>query len=168
VSPGSRADRHAPLPAEVAEHWMRFGKWSRTYFVNLLGIEVEEVRTDYCRMRLPFRAELLRPGGLVHGGAIATLLDSVVVPAVGSAYRLDAVYATVDMHVQFIGAVREGDVVAEGWVVRRGRTVVFVEAEARAAETGRMVARSVLTYHVRADAVRVRAEGVGSDEVPDS
>ena len=74
----------------------------RVFFPTLLGLVVEEVRVDYCRMRLPFRPELEQPAGLVHGGAIASLLDSVVVPAVGSAYGADARYSTVDMHVQFI------------------------------------------------------------------
>ena len=40
------------------------------------------------------------------------------------------------------------DLVAEGWIVRRGRTVVFCESEARAASTGKLVARAVLTFSV--------------------
>jgi uncharacterized protein (TIGR00369 family) len=160
VTTGSRADRFAPLADEAAGYWLKFGNWSRTYFPSLVGLRVDEVRVDYCRMRLPFRPELLQPGGVVHGGAIATLLDSVVVPAIGSAYRLDAVYSTVDMHVQFLSSVRDDDLVAEGWVVRRGRTTVFAEAEAVAASSGKLIARSVLTYNVRADAVSSSAEPV--------
>ena len=33
-------------------------------YVNLLGIHVEEIRTDYCRMRMPWR-EALNSGGRV-------------------------------------------------------------------------------------------------------
>ena len=46
--------------------------------------------------------------------------------------------------------VRENleDAVAEGWVLRRGRTTVFCESEAFGASTGRLVAKSVLTYNV--------------------
>ena len=144
----SRAEQHTTLPPEVAERWSKFGKWGRVFFPTLIGLVVEEVRVDYCRMRLPFRPELQQPAGLVHGGAIASLLDSVVVPAVGSAYGPDARYSTVDMHVQFISAVIDQDIVAEGWIVRRGRSVVFCESEAVNAATGKLVARSVLTYNV--------------------
>jgi uncharacterized protein (TIGR00369 family) len=114
----------------------------------LLGFEVEETRVDYCRMRLPFKPELLHAGGIVHGGAIASLMDSVVVPAVGSVLGPNDRYSTVDLHVQFIGVVKDEDVVAEGWVTKRGRTVVFCESEAVGASSGRLVARSVLTYNV--------------------
>jgi acyl-coenzyme A thioesterase PaaI-like protein len=54
----------------------------------------------------------------------------------------------VDLHVQFLSAVKREDVVAEGWVTKRGRTVVFCESEAFGATTGRLVAKSVLTYNV--------------------
>ena len=37
-----------------------------------------------CRLRLVFRPELMQSDGVMHGGAIASLLDSVLVPAIGS------------------------------------------------------------------------------------
>ena len=148
TAPVNRAEQYQPLPEEVAARWTSFGRWDRTFFPKLLGIVVEDVRADYCRMRMPFAPELEQPAGLVHGGAIASLLDSVVVPAVGAAYDKDARYSTVDMHVQFLSAVVQQDIVAEGWVVKRGRTVVFCESEAVNAVTGKLVAKSVLTYSV--------------------
>lgn len=144
----NRAGQYQALSDVDADRWSRLGKSERINFPTLLGLVVEEVRLDYCRMRLPFRTELLQGGGIVHGGAISSLLDSVVVPAVGSALDASSRYATVDLHVQFIGAVKDEDVVAEGWVTRRGRSVVFCESEAFGATTGRLVAKSVLTYSV--------------------
>ncbi|HRD99925.1 MAG TPA: PaaI family thioesterase [Ilumatobacteraceae bacterium] len=144
----SRAEQFELLPDEVAQRWRKFGRSERIFYTQLLGIEVEEVRVDYCRMRLPFRPELQQPAGLVHGGALASLLDAVVVPAIGAVYEADVRFATVDMHVQFMSAVRDHDVVGEGWVTRRGRTTAFCEAEAVDAVTGATVARSMLTYNI--------------------
>jgi uncharacterized protein (TIGR00369 family) len=127
---------------------MKFGRDGDELFVNLLGLVVDEVRTDYCRMRLPFRDTLNQAAGIVHGGVIASLLDSVVVPVVGSAYGREARYSTVDMHVQFLSALVREDAVAEGWVVKRGRSLVFCESEVVGATSGKVVARSVLTYSV--------------------
>jgi len=108
-----RADRHRPLPDDVVERWSTFGRWpDRTYFPSLVGVQLEELREDYCRMRLPFRPELEQPQGLVHGGA-----------------------------------VREADVVAEGWVTRRGRTTAFCRAEATS--EGHLVMEGSLVYAVR-------------------
>ncbi len=97
---------------------------------------------------LVYRPELMQAGGVMHGGAIASLLDSVLVPAIGASLPEGSRYATVDLHVQFMEGVIDSDVVAEGWVVRRGRRVVFGQAEATAVSTGRLAATAVLTYAV--------------------
>ena len=107
----SRADQFAPLEPELQARWDRFGHWERTYYPTLLGLVVEEVRHGYSRMRLPHRPELEQPMGIVHGGAIASLIDSVVVPAVGSAYGPEQGYTTVDMHVQYLSALVAEDAV---------------------------------------------------------
>lgn len=143
-----RSEQFDPLPDDAAQRWARFGKSETIFYPALIGLEVEEVRLDYCRMRLPFKPELLQPGGIVHGGAIASLMDAVLVPAVGGVLDANTRYSTVDLHVQFLGAVADEDIVAEGWVTKRGRSVVFCESEAIAATSGRAVARSVLTYNV--------------------
>jgi len=119
-----------------------------TYFAALLGLVVEDVRVDYCRMRLPWRPEISQPFGVAHGGALSTLLDSSVVPAIGSGYETAVSFATVDMTVQFMGALRDEDAVAEGWITQRGKSMIFCESEAIGARSGRRVARAVLTYKV--------------------
>ncbi len=146
-SPSARAQRFAPLPTD-RQRWSRFGKWGdRPSFPRLVGLEIEEVRVDYARMRLPYRPEVTQLQGLVHGGAIATLVDTVVVPAVGSAYDEPRGFFTVDMHVSYLSAVQDEDMVAEGWVTRRGGSIVFCQAEV-ATPSGRLVATASLVYKV--------------------
>jgi uncharacterized protein (TIGR00369 family) len=143
------AARFAPLAdPELVARWAKFPSWDRTYFPNVVGLELEEVRTDYARLRLPFRPELEQPAGVVHGGAIATLIDTVVVPAVGQAYDVGWVYLTIQMDVRYLGAVAGEDAIAEGWVEQRGRTLVFCRAEVRTA-SGRLAADGTLTYTIR-------------------
>ena len=147
----TRADRFERLDEETTARWMRFGKSGTTTYPMLLGLVVEDIRRDYCRMRLPFRNELLQAAGFMHGGAMASLLDHVMVPAVGAVLERSANYSTVDMHVQYIRgivAAAPEDAIAEGWIVRRGRRTVFCEAEAYGADTGDLLAKSVLTYTV--------------------
>jgi len=143
-----RAASFAELDAATVARWQRFGRSGTVHFPEYLGLTVEDVRAGYCRMRMPFRPELLHGGGIVHGGALATLLDAVLVPAIGSGLGPGAEFSTIDLHVQFLEAVADDDVVAEGWVVRQGRRIVVGESEARAATSGRLIAKSVLTYHV--------------------
>lgn len=149
MSTASRADQFAPLDDEAAQRWQRFGQSDQVWFPQYLGLSVEEVRLDYCRMRLTFRPELMQAGGVLHGGALAALLDSAVVPAIGGPLPLGSEFSTVDLHVQYLRPVRDEDVIAEGWVVRRGRSIVFGRSEASGADSGELAATAVLTYNVR-------------------
>ncbi len=143
------AERFEPLPPHRAAIWEKFLSWEgRTYFPNVVGLQLEEVRTDYCRLRLPYRAELDQPAGVVHGGAMATLIDTVVVPAVASAYDERPRMLTVNMVVQYLGAVVGEDAIAEGWVQKRGRSTVFCRAEVRTG-SGALAATGELVYSVR-------------------
>ncbi|MEP1125677.1 MAG: PaaI family thioesterase [Ilumatobacter sp.] len=148
----TRADAYEPLDRATTDRWMRFGTSGTTTYPMLLGMVVEDVRVDYCRMRLPFREELLQAAGFMHGGAFASLLDHVMVPAVGAVLDAGQNFSTVDMHVQFmrgiVGGDKAEDAVAEGWVTRRGRRTVFCESEAFGATSGDLLAKSVLTYSV--------------------
>jgi len=137
-----------PLPSPIAAVWARFGKWDRTYFPSFIGLVLEEARVDYARMRLPYRPEMNQPAGVVHGGALATLVDTVVVPAVGSAYDAIPGMLTLSMNVQYLGAVRGEDAIAHGWVVRRGKRVVFCEVAVVTASGDPAVTGS-LVYSVR-------------------
>jgi len=112
-----------------------------------VGIGLEEVRADYARMRLAFRPELNQPGGVVHGGAIATLIDTAVVPAIGSGYTQLPLMFTVNMQVQYLDAVREEDAIAEAWVEKRGRSLVFTRVEVRTASDV-LAATGALVYKV--------------------
>lgn len=142
------AARFPEASPEVKARWANFGHWDRTYFPTVVGLVLEEVRTDYARMRLPFRPELEQPAGVVHGGALATLVDTVVVPAVGQAYGFDWAYFTIQMDVRFRTAIVGQDAIAEGWVEQRGRSIVFCRAEIRAAD-GSVAADGTLVYTVR-------------------
>lgn len=146
-----RADSFDLLPQSVLEKWTDFGNWPGvSYFSKLVGVEVEELRRDYARMRLPWRAELNQPQGLMHGGAIATLVDTVVVPAIGTAYADSRRFAEIEMTVRYLDTVRQEDLIAEGWVTKRGRRIVFCEVEVRT-QSAVKVATGNLIYIVGPD-----------------
>jgi len=144
-----RADQFEAVTAAEMARWRKFGSSGEVTFPQMLGLTLEDVRHGYCRMRLPFRPDLKHAGGVVHGGAIATLLDSVLVPAIGVTVPPNSAMSTIDLHVQFLDALVDEDAIAEGWIVRQGRRTVFGESEARAANTGRLLAKAITTFAVR-------------------
>ena len=115
-------------------------------FFTLLGLQIEEVTPDYCRMRLPFRPELRTAAEVVHGGAIASLIDSAGVVAVWSNVDARASRgATANLTVSFLAAAQAVDLIAEARVIRRGRSVVFVEVDV-ATPSGERIAKGLVTY----------------------
>src|SRR3954453_23992971 len=147
MAPTTRAEHFEPLPSEGAAVCARFGKWETTFFPSFLGIELEEVRTDYARMRLRFRPEFRQPAGVVHGGVIATMVDTVVVPAVGSRYPEPRQLFTIHIAFRFLAPIVDEDAVAEGWVVQRGRSIVYCDAMVRSA-AGQLASPAPLVYKV--------------------
>jgi uncharacterized protein (TIGR00369 family) len=143
----TRADQYEPLPADKAARWAKFAKWDTVYFPQFLGFHVEEAKLDYCRMRVPFRPEFNQPAGVMHGGVIMALIDTVVVPAIGSAYDEPREIFTIDISVRFIAPIVNEDAIAEGWVVKRGRSIVFLDAEVRTG-SGTIAATGSLVYKV--------------------
>lgn len=142
------SDRFAPLPTDRAEFWSRFPTWDQPMNFSIhLGLVVEEIKTDYARLRLPFRPEMIQPAGIMHGGAIASLIDTTVVPAVGG--PLDSgKFLTVSMNIEYLSAVDKEDAVCEAWITKRGRSICFCRAEVRGAETGTLCASASLVYKV--------------------
>ncbi|MGE4092181.1 MAG: PaaI family thioesterase [Candidatus Binatia bacterium] len=115
-------------------------------FFTLLGLQIEEVRPDFCRMRLPFRPALRTEGEVVHGGAIASLVDSTGVVAVWSNVPADITRgATASMTVNYLAAAEGIDLIAEAHIARRGRGVVFVEVLVTT-PSGEPIAKGSLVY----------------------
>lgn len=81
------------------------------------------------------------PIGVVHGGLVCTLLDSVVGCAVHSTLPAGTGYTSLELKVSYLRPVRagEGDLVATGRVTKPGRRAAFSEGEVRD-EAGRLVA----------------------------
>ncbi|MEZ5232588.1 MAG: PaaI family thioesterase [Acidimicrobiia bacterium] len=138
----------APLDPDRRAQWDRFLAPGRVFLPTTLGFVLEEVRTGYARLRLPLRPEICQAAGFIHGGALATLLDTTSVPAVGTYYPSQPEMMTVSMTVDYCGAVKGQDAVAEAWVRSGGGSLAFVQAEARAAD-GTLAATASLVFKVR-------------------
>jgi uncharacterized protein (TIGR00369 family) len=144
-----RAQQHAELAPEVLDRWADFPKiGDEVLFPEHLGLRCEEIREDYARLRLPYRPEHRQPAGVVHGGAIASLIDTCVVPAILWPYDGPVKILTVTLSIRFRSALVEEDAVAEGWIDTRGRTTVFCSAEVVGATSGAVVADATLVYKV--------------------
>ena len=98
-------------------------------FTGYCGLEFTEVTGERCVVSCPMRPELLNPGGIAHGGLIATLTDvaagSMALMADGRAHPI--VTQSCNIHYLRPGT---GDVLrAESRVIRKGRRVCVVQVD---------------------------------------
>ncbi|WP_426050710.1 PaaI family thioesterase [Brevundimonas sp. SL161] len=104
--------------------------------------EVEEGRVVF--EGTPTRA-VYNPIGTVHGGWMATLLDSACACAVHSMLRPGQVYTTLEIKTVFHRALTEGVTVkAEGRIVQIGRRAGFAEADLKGVD-GKLYATATST-----------------------
>lgn len=68
-------------------------------------------------------------GPIVHGGLVATLLDTAMGGACWTLLEDGETFLTADLHVEFLRSARPGTLRAEGKVVHRTKRVVFCAAE---------------------------------------
>ena len=109
---------------------MMAGDLPRPPIVALLGITMASVEAGAVAMRLEPGEHLYNPLGTVHGGAIATILDSVMGCAVQSVLPLGRGYTTLELKVNYLRALTQatGTVTATGRVVHAGRRQAVAEA----------------------------------------
>jgi 1,4-dihydroxy-2-naphthoyl-CoA hydrolase len=117
-------------------------------FGALLGVELDSASAEEVRGGLEWAPERCTAGGIMHGGALMGLADSLGglcaylnLPAGATAT------ATVESKTNFFRAVREGRVTAVSKPLHVGRTLIVVETDLHDAQ-GRHVARVTQTQAV--------------------
>jgi 1,4-dihydroxy-2-naphthoyl-CoA hydrolase len=119
------------------------------HFDTLVGTEWLDDDPDHARVRIQMRDELRQPVGLLHGGVISTLVESVCSRATALAVLDDGMAAMgQSISVSFIRPITEGAVEVKATARHRGRTTWVWDAEVVDAE-GRLCALAQMTIAVR-------------------
>ncbi len=120
-------------------------------FWRHLGIEVDAADAGWVRLRVPVRDELRNaPGAPVHGGVYSALVDTAVGGALSTLHEAaegGVGQTTLDLNVSFMGGASAGEIIAEGRILKRGRSIAFGEARITDAE-GRLLAAGRATYMI--------------------
>ncbi len=117
-------------------------------FVAHLKIQTDALGEGTARLSLPVEKHLSNSIGTVHGGVIMSLLDVALCTAARTLHPDSIGVITIDMSTSFIGGGSGGKLFAEARVLKDGRSMSFVEAEAKN-EDGSLVAKAMATVRVR-------------------
>jgi acyl-CoA thioesterase len=114
-------------------------------FARLLGIELDEVGKGTATLGLNVRRELTQNHGVVHGGAIASLIDTATAFAIISLLSPAEKVTTIDLTVSFMRPLTIGRITARAKVVRSGRRL-FVASADLFDQDGKLAATALSTY----------------------
>ena len=118
-------------------------------FDALYGLEVTERSEGELRARVEVRDAVKQPGGLVHGGVIASVAESLSSRGTFAAVQADGKIASgMSNQTSFLRPITEGHVNAVARVRHRGRTTWVWEVEFFDDED-RLCALSRMTIAVR-------------------
>jgi uncharacterized protein (TIGR00369 family) len=117
-------------------------------FLSHLKIVTESLGEGAARLSLPIEPHLTNSLGTAHGGVIMSLLDVALCTAARTLHPESIGVITIDMSTSFIGGATGKKLLAEARVMRDGRSMSFVEAEAKN-EDGSLVAKAIATVRVR-------------------
>ena len=113
------------------------GSFARQGAMKLIGARMEEVAPGYCAIGLVPRPEIAQQHGYVHAGVVSTIVDSAGGYAGFTLFPADASVLTVEFKINLL-APAEGDrLLAEGFVVKPGRTLVVTRGEVHAERGGK-------------------------------
>ena len=112
----------------------------------LVGLDLTEVDEGRIVMRLMPQEFHYNPIGTMHGGILATLLDSVMGCAVHTTLPKGRAYTSLEIKVNYVRAVTvaSGELAAEGRIVHGGRRSAVAEGKVSDAK-GRLCATASTT-----------------------
>jgi acyl-CoA thioesterase len=116
-------------------------------FVRTLGAEFVSAERGAAAFALDVREGLTRMGGILHGGAVFSLLDTAAACAVHTIIGEAGRTVTVDFTIHFLRPFGSGRLHARARVLRAGRRIVFLSAEATD-PAGVLIATATTTYAV--------------------
>jgi uncharacterized protein (TIGR00369 family) len=100
-------------------------------FAVAVGIEIDEAAPDEVRGRLPWAPERCTTAGLMHGGAVMTLADSLGAVCAFLNLPEGASTSTISSSANFFRGVRDGEVHGTARPLHVGRTTIVVQTELR-------------------------------------
>ncbi|MCC8146256.1 MAG: PaaI family thioesterase [Bacteroidales bacterium] len=118
----------------------------RNPYVNHLQIEFTKVEDGIIEARMPLFEEQRQYSGVIHGGILAAVADTVAGFAAYTMTPPDKDVLTAELNVSFLRAAWGKELIAKAKVIKPGQTIHFSECEIYCDE--KMVSKSSGTFCV--------------------
>jgi uncharacterized protein (TIGR00369 family) len=122
----------------------RWQSGSVTGIAKLLGFNVLTLEPDHAAVDFEPGPQHANPMGTLHGGVFCDLADAAMGMAWVTGLGDGETCTTIELKINFLRPVWGGRLIADGRVLKRGRSIGYVECEVRD-EAGRLVAKASST-----------------------
>jgi acyl-CoA thioesterase len=102
--------------------------YERIPYYSTLGFELQEISNGEATFEIQIRKELTQ-NGMIHGGVLASLVDSTCACAAFSLILPNGYATTIDLQVEFLKPVSNGRLKAKAKCIKSGKNIFFCKAE---------------------------------------
>jgi uncharacterized protein (TIGR00369 family) len=116
-------------------------------FPHHLRMQLVSISVDQAMVKLKTEQCHLQPFGIVHGGVLATLIDTATFWSVFLRLPEDVGLVNIDLKLNYLKSISTGLMTAQGRCIRAGRTINYAEASVKDKE-GNLIAHGTSTLMV--------------------
>ena len=124
--------------------------------MRLIGARVTEVDEGVVEMEVDFKPELSQQHGYVHAGVVSTLVDTAGGYAGYTLFPAGSSVLTAEFKINLLAPAQGDRIVAEGFVVKPGRTLCITRGEVHAEHGGKrtliaIMQQTLMVMHGKSD-----------------
>lgn len=94
-------------------------------FLRFMGMILEELGDGHARFRMAVRKEFLQGAGVLQGGLLVAMASETIAHAVMTQLAPGEGIATIELKNNFLATVKDGHVIADATVFKKGRRVII-------------------------------------------
>lgn len=114
-------------------------------FTDWFGAELVSAEEGTVQIGLELQPHHLNPGGIIHGGVIAAMLDIAIGLSLRTRLPLEFAHVTTQLNISYLKPCREGRVIATGTAIHQGRRTGYGEASL-ADPNGRLLSKATGSF----------------------
>ena len=117
-------------------------------FFTLMGIEIEDIGSGCATLSMPIRPDMMNGEDFLQGGLFTALADEAMVLAIYPLLSQEERIATIAESTTFMSGAQRGVLIGAGRVIKKGRRVIFAEADVTLEGSDRILSRSSASFMV--------------------
>lgn len=115
-------------------------------FCELIGLDFEQLNSQFSRSVIEVKSHLLNPNRVVHGGVIYAMADTGMGAVIYCSLTEGENCATIEIKISYLRPIFDGKIICDAKLLQKGRSIGVLEAEIF--NHDRLVAKALGTFSI--------------------